>query len=188
MSSIPPGPQAETLSVADCWKYLQSSYIRSRAVINGTSPEIFPVDFLSVKEILVSHSPGTKQRALLIGAAVALETDGLTPHGTEVWSVVVKGIPASFAGDLTSLAEAGPDREPWEPGLKEHPVQIRPAEVSGRRFAVDPRSRWWPPQDFRRTGHRTNNERGQVHVWKPSRDSSDLMVACDTWWSDHVLP
>jgi hypothetical protein len=27
-------------------------------------------------------------------------------------------------------------------------VQIRPAEISGRRFPVTPRTRWWPPQDF----------------------------------------
>jgi nitroimidazol reductase NimA-like FMN-containing flavoprotein (pyridoxamine 5'-phosphate oxidase superfamily) len=159
MSTIPPGPQTETLSLADCWKYLQSSYIGRLAVINGTSPEIFPVNFLSVKEILVFRTaPGTKLRALLTGAVVALETDGLNPYGTEVWSVVVKGTPAPFAGDLTSLAEAGPDREPWEPGLKEHLVQIRPTEVSdaGSRYIHDPVGGLH--RIFRRTGHRTNND------------------------------
>ena len=88
-------------------------------MINGTSPETFPVNFLSVRQMLVFRTaPGTKPRALLTGAAVALETDGLNPYGTEVWSVVVKGIPSSFEGDPTSLEEAGPDRQPWEPGLR----------------------------------------------------------------------
>jgi nitroimidazol reductase NimA-like FMN-containing flavoprotein (pyridoxamine 5'-phosphate oxidase superfamily) len=135
--------------VAECWKYLQSSYIGRLAVINGSSPEIFPVNFLAVRQMLIFRTaPGTKLRALLTGAAVALETDGLNPYGTEVWSVVVKGKPAPFEGDTSSLEEAGPDREPWEAGLKEHLVQIMPTEVTGRRFAVHPRSRWWPPQDF----------------------------------------
>ncbi|MET3176799.1 UNVERIFIED_ORG: nitroimidazol reductase NimA-like FMN-containing flavoprotein (pyridoxamine 5'-phosphate oxidase superfamily) [Arthrobacter sp. UYCu721] len=125
MSTLQPGPQTETLALADCWEYLQSSYIGRLAVINGTSPEIFPVNFLAVGQMLVFRTaPGTKLRALLTGVAVALETDGLNPYGTEVWSVVVKGIPAPFDGEPTSLEEAGPDREPWEPGLKEHLVQI----------------------------------------------------------------
>lgn len=149
MSTFQSGPQTEILASADCWKYLRSSYIGRLAVINGTSPEIFPVNFLCVREMLVFRTaPGTKLRALLTGLAVALETDGLNPYGTEVWSVVVKGIPSRFEGDPTSLEAAGPDREPWEPGLKEHLVQIRPTDVSGRRFAVHPRSRWWPPLDF----------------------------------------
>jgi uncharacterized protein len=88
MSTIPPRPQTEILSLAECWKYLQSSYIGRLAVINGTSPEIFTVNFLSVRQMLVFGTSGTKLRALLTGAAVALETDGLNPYGTEVWSVV----------------------------------------------------------------------------------------------------
>ncbi|WP_285240453.1 pyridoxamine 5'-phosphate oxidase family protein [Pseudarthrobacter sp. MEB009] len=149
MTTIQPGPQTETLSPAECWDYLQSSYIGRLAVINGTSPEIFPVNYLAVNGTLVFRTaPGTKLRALATGAAVALETDGLNAYGTEVWSVVVKGIPAPFEGDLTSLAEADPDRQPWAPGLKDHFVQIAPTEISGRRFPVHSRSRWWPPLDF----------------------------------------
>lgn len=149
MGTSQPGPKAEVLTVEDCWKYLASSYIGRLAVINGTTPEIFPVNFVPVERTLVFRTaPGTKLRSLLAGTPVALEADGLNLYATEVWSVVVKGIPAPISGSEVNLELAGPDREPWEPGLKEHLIQIRPTEVTGRRFSVHSRTRWWPPQDF----------------------------------------
>lgn len=149
MSTPASDPDIEVLGPEDCWQYLQSSYIGRLAVINGTVPEIFPVNFMVVEATLVFRTaPGTKLRALLKGGTVAFEVDGLNPYGTEVWSVVVKGEPGPFVGDPAGLQAAGPDREPWQPGLKEYLVQIQPAEISGRRFAVSPRTRWWPPQDF----------------------------------------
>lgn len=149
MSSSSPESHTEVLAPAECWKYLKSSYIGRLAVLNGTVPEIFPLNFMIVGEAVVFRTaPGTKLRALLTGAAVAFEADGMNAYATEVWSVVVKGVPVPFDGDLATLQDAGPDREPWQPGLKEHLIQIVPAEVSGRRFSVSPRTRWWPPQDF----------------------------------------
>ena len=149
MSNSPSESHVEVLAPADCWKYLQSSYIGRLAVINGAVPEIFPVNFMVVdKTVVFRTAPGTKLRALLSGTAAAFEVDGLNPYGTEVWSVVIKGQPEPFDGDPASLQEAGPDREPWQPGLKDHLIQIRTADISGRRFAVSPRTRWWPPQDF----------------------------------------
>lgn len=150
MSTSIPEPQTEVLPPEDCWKYLRSSYIGRLAVINGGAPEIFPVNFLVVGETLVFRTaPGTKLTTLLTGAPVAFEADGLNAYATEVWSVVVKGAPGRFDGDPAQLAEAGgPDRQPWEAGTKEHLVQIRSTDISGRRFAVSPRSRWWPPQDL----------------------------------------
>jgi uncharacterized protein len=149
MSSASPGSQTEILAPSDCWNYLKSSYIGRLAVINGSVPEIFPVNFMTVGQTLVIRTgPGTKLRALLDGGTVAFEADGMNAYSTEVWSVVVKGVPGPFEGDQTDLDAAGPDREPWQRGLKEHLVQITPSEVSGRRFAVSPRTRWWPPLDF----------------------------------------
>ncbi|WP_050055021.1 pyridoxamine 5'-phosphate oxidase family protein [Pseudarthrobacter siccitolerans] len=151
MSAADSGPKAEVLSVEDCWKYLDASYIGRLAVISGGSPEIFPVNFVPVKKTLVFRTaPGTKLRSLLTGAPVCFETDGLNAYGTEVWSVVVKGTPAPVSGNEleSELKAATPDREPWGPGLKDHMIQLRPTEVTGRRFAVHSRTRWWPPLDF----------------------------------------
>jgi nitroimidazol reductase NimA-like FMN-containing flavoprotein (pyridoxamine 5'-phosphate oxidase superfamily) len=151
MGTSASGPKVQVLSLEDCWKYLESSYIGRLAVINGTSPEIFPVNFVPVERALVFRTaPGTKLRSLLAETPVCLETDGLNVYGTEVWSVVVKGIPGPISGngmDL-KLKKAGPDREPWGPGLKEHLIQITPTEITGRRFTVHSRTRWWPPLDF----------------------------------------
>jgi uncharacterized protein len=148
MSNTAPPPATEVLPPEDCWKYLQSSYIGRLAVISGAAPEIFPVNILTIgRSVVFRTAPGTKLRALLTGAPVALETDGLNAYSTEVWSVVLKGTPGPFTGNPADL-QAGPDHEPWQGGLKEHLVQITPVEVSGRRFAVSPRTRWWPPLDF----------------------------------------
>jgi hypothetical protein len=62
--------------------------------------------------------------------------------------VVAKGRPGPFDEGSVPLAETDADREPWEPGIKDHLIAITPTDLSGRRFAVSPRHRWWPPVDF----------------------------------------
>ena len=149
MDNSPSGPKTEVLPEAECWKYLRSSYIGRLAVINGTTPEIFPVNFVPAEGALYFRTaPGTKLYSLLAGTVVALETDGLNAYSTEVWSVVVKGIPEPVADGNVPLELSDPDREPWESGVKEHLIRINPTEVTGRRFYVQSRTRWWPPQDF----------------------------------------
>lgn len=145
----PQGRKAEVLTTDECWKYLRSSYIGRLAVINDGLPEIFPVNFVPLEgRIFFRTAEGTKLRSLLEGTPVAVETDGLNAYSTEVWSVVIKGIPAPVSDDEVDLDIAGPDRGPWEPGIKEHLIQIQPTSVTGRRFPVHSRTRWWPPLDF----------------------------------------
>lgn len=149
MADSPAGSQTEILPPDECWRYLRSSYIGRLAVINGDIPEIFPVNFSVAGETLVFRTaPGTKLRALLGGAVAALEVDGLSPYATEVWSVVAKGIPEPFDETRMTLPDDDADREPWEAGIKDHLVAITPTEITGRRFAVRSRTRWWPPVDF----------------------------------------
>lgn len=149
MTDSPAGSQTEILPADECWKYLRSSYIGRLAVINGDVPEIFPVNFSVTGETLVFRTaPGTKLRALLSGAAAAFEVDGLNPYATEVWSVVAKGRPEPFDETRISLPDGDPDREPWQPGIKDHLVALTPTDLTGRRFAVRSRTRWWPPVDF----------------------------------------
>ncbi|BCW79250.1 MULTISPECIES: pyridoxamine 5'-phosphate oxidase family protein [Micrococcaceae] len=149
MTDSPAGSRTELLNPDECWRYLRSSYIGRLAVINGDVPEIFPVNFSVAGETLVFRTaPGTKLRALLSGAVAALEVDGLNPYATEVWSVVAKGRPEPFDEERMALPDADADREPWEPGIKDHLVAITPTDITGRRFAVRSRTRWWPPVDF----------------------------------------
>ncbi|NUT70063.1 pyridoxamine 5'-phosphate oxidase family protein [Pseudarthrobacter sp. C4D7] len=149
MTDSAAGPRTELLNADECWRYLRSSYIGRLAVINGDVPEIFPVNFSVAGETLMFRTaPGTKLRALLSGAVAALEVDGLNPYATEVWSVVAKGRPEPFDDKRMVLPESDADREPWEPGIKDHLVALTPTDITGRRFAVRSRSRWWPPVDF----------------------------------------
>ena len=143
------GSRTELLNPDECWRYLRSSYIGRLAVINGDVPEIFPVNFSVAGESLVFRTgPGTKLRALLSGAVAALEVDGLNSYATEVWSVVAKGKPEPFDETRMTLPDPDADREPWEPGIKDHLVALTPTDLTGRRFAVRSRTRWWPPVDF----------------------------------------
>jgi nitroimidazol reductase NimA-like FMN-containing flavoprotein (pyridoxamine 5'-phosphate oxidase superfamily) len=143
------GRKAEALTMDECWKYLESSYIGRLAVINGAIPEIFPVNFVPIERTLVIRTaPGTRLRSLLAGTPVALEADGLNIYATEAWSVVVKGIPAPVSDQEVNLEMAGPDREPWGPGPQR---TYDPDHSDGRQWAqvrVRSRTRWWPPQDF----------------------------------------
>ncbi len=149
MTDSPAGSQTEILPADECWKYLRSSYIGRLAVINGDIPEIFPVNFSVAGQTLVFRTaPGTKLRALLGGAVAAFEVDGLNPYATEVWSVVAKGRPEPFDETRMSLPDGDTDREPWQPGIKDHLVALTPTDITGRRFAVRSRTRWWPPVDF----------------------------------------
>lgn len=149
MTDSPAGSQTEILRPDECWRYLRSSYIGRLAVINGDVPEIFPVNFSVAGETLVFRTaPGTKLRALLTGAVAALEVDGLNPYSTEVWSVVAKGRPEPFDETRMTVPADDADREPWEPGIKDHLIAITPTDLTGRRFPVRSRARWWPPVDF----------------------------------------
>lgn len=98
--------------------------------------------------LLFRTAPGAKLKALLTSTPVAFETDGLGMYSTEVWSVVVKGIPDEVPDGGAPIELADRDREPWMPGPKDHLTRITPNEVTGRRFAVRSRTRWWPPIDF----------------------------------------
>ena len=97
MGTSQTGPNPEVLTVDECWKHLASSYIGRLAVIHGTTPEIFPVNFVPIERTLVFRTgPGTKLRSLLEGRPVAFETDGLNVYGTEVWSVVSRACPRLY--------------------------------------------------------------------------------------------
>jgi hypothetical protein len=101
------GPTPEVLTGDECWKHLASSNIGRLAVIHGTAPEIFPLNFVPIQRTLVFRTgSGTKLRSLLEGRTVAFETDGLNVYGTEAWSVVVNEIPTPISDSDVNLVAA----------------------------------------------------------------------------------
>ncbi len=148
MQSDTSGSPTEVLTVHDCWKYLRSASVGRVAVIAGGRPEIFPVNYVPDSGTVIFRTgPGTKLDALLGGGPLALEADGLNTYGTIAWSVIVKGTASVVDSqeEFQEAADAG--LSPWESGSKDHLVRITPAEVSGRRFVINPPSHWWPPLD-----------------------------------------
>ncbi|MDQ0028668.1 pyridoxamine 5'-phosphate oxidase family protein [Arthrobacter bambusae] len=141
-------PDTEELSVHDCWKYLRSSSVARVAVVNGDSPEIFPINYVPDEGTVVFRTgPGTKLGAVLAGRMIALEADGFNTYGTIAWSVIVKGHAEIVSVDEELQAFSSMELSPWEPGAKDHLIRVTPTELTGRRFVISPPSRWWPPRD-----------------------------------------
>ena len=138
----------EVLRIHECWKYLRSSSVGRLAVVKNGEPEIFPVNYLPEDgTVLFQTGPGTKLDALLGGKPVVMEADGFNAYGTISWSVVVKGQPEPVSSREEILAAVGHGLSPWEPGEKDYLIRIMPTEISGRRFIIEPSTRWWAPQD-----------------------------------------
>ena len=148
MNSDASTQETEVLDTHDCWKYLRSASVCRVAVSTDGGPEIFPVNYVpDFGTVIFRTGPGTKLDAVAAGSPVAVEADGLNDYGTIAWSVIIKGT-ASVVGskeDFQEAADAG--LSPWQAGSKDHLVRVTPTEVSGRRFVVNPPSRWWPPLD-----------------------------------------
>lgn len=142
------GPETEVLDIHDCWKYLRSASVCRIAITAGGGPEVFPVNYVpDYGTVVFRTGPGTKLDAVRGGEPVALEADGLNTYDTIAWSVIVKG-----TADVVDTQEAFQEAadaglSPWETGSKDHLVRVTPTEVSGRRFVINPPSRWWPPLD-----------------------------------------
>ncbi|WP_164200023.1 pyridoxamine 5'-phosphate oxidase family protein [[Micrococcus luteus] ATCC 49442] len=148
MQSHTSGPETEVLSVHDCWKYLRAASVCRVAVVTGGEPEIFPVNYVPDNGTVVFRTAsGRKLDAVLAGSAIALEADGFNKYGTIAWSVVVKGTAAVVDSQESFQEAADAGLSPWESGSKDHLVRVTPSEVTGRRFVINPPSRWWPPLD-----------------------------------------
>lgn len=139
-------PEAETLDLPDCWRYLRSTSVCRIAFIQGETAEIFPVNYVpSNGTLLIRTGEGTKLDALADHRAVSLETDGLNQYGTIAWSVVVKGVAAlvTDTDEIQDAMDAG--LSPWQSGTKNSLLRVTPSELTGRRFVTAQPSKWWPP-------------------------------------------
>ena len=141
-------PEAETLGLHDCWRYLRSSSLCRIAFTHGDTVEIFPVNYVpSNGTLLIRTGEGTKLDTVSSRKAVSLEADGLNQYGTIAWSVVVKGRAAAVddTEEFQDAADAG--LSPWQPGQKNSLIRITPEDITGRRFVISPPTKWWAPLD-----------------------------------------
>ena len=123
-----------TLSEAECWARLRDTDLGRVAVIVGTTPDIFPVNYLVHRdELVIRTEAGTKLAGATLMPAVAFETDSFDPESRTGWSVVVKGHgrEPTKLDEVVELDDLG--MEPWVDAPKTRWLVITPREITGRR-------------------------------------------------------
>ena len=124
------------LSTEECWAVLREQTLGRIAVSAAGNVDIFPVNYVTHDDtVLFRTAPGTKLLELAINDRVAFEVDGHTSG--EAWSVVLKGRAERVERQSEIDAADALPLTPWLPTLKYRWVRIRPAELTGRRFARD---------------------------------------------------
>ena len=72
------GTHLEDLSEDECWSRLRDASVGRLAVVVGSQPDIFPVNYVvDGRELVIRTEPGTKLAGAIIGQLVALEIDFL---------------------------------------------------------------------------------------------------------------
>lgn len=130
------------LSPDECWEAVRSAEVGRLGVLIDGDPEIFPVNYaVNHGTIVFRTAEGTKLDGALSAGRVVFEVDGFDPDTNRAWSAVVKGTtdrPRTVEDILETVALP---IFPWQAGDKTHYVTIVPAEITGRRFHVQPGAR-----------------------------------------------
>ncbi len=133
----PAAKQTEVLSADECWRLLRTASVARLALCVEGRPEIFPVNIqVDHGTVVFRTAEGTKARAAIDEAPIAVEADGLDDGGTQAWSVVVKGTARTISTTRELLDTIDLPVHPWESGRKDRFVRVTPDGVTGRRFTV----------------------------------------------------
>lgn len=126
----------EVLERRECLELLASHPVGRVAVVLGSSPLIFPVNYaLDGDSIVFRSDEGSKLAGARNGFHMSFEIDGIDDDERRGWSVVVNGVGREVV-DATELARMKTlDLHPWSPGAKGHWIRIRPETMTGRRLA-----------------------------------------------------
>lgn len=139
MATIDERTGLESLSEEACWELLRAGEIARLAVVVGTQPDIFPINYLvDGQTLLVRTSPGTKLAAAVLNGRVALEIDDTDSATRSGWSVVVHGHAVEIEDLPELLAAEDSGLQPWARSLKNRWLRITPDGVTGRRVPGDP--------------------------------------------------
>lgn len=126
----------EVIDRDGCLRLLAAGGVGRVAVIAGSEPVIFPVNYVLVDDRIAFRSaPGSKLQAIDWGSKVSFEVDDIDPVAKAGWSVVAVGR-AEQVVDARRRAEIveATGLEPWAEGDHEHLVLVHPDRLSGRRI------------------------------------------------------
>jgi len=137
MTTTTPNDDVAVLDPPECWELLRQAEVGRLAVMVGSTPDIFPINFLVDHGTVVFRTAaGTKLAGAVLGRVVAFESDGWDLERGEAWSVVVKG----HAREIEQLHEYLDALDlplfPWVASPKPRFVRIEPDSITGRRFRV----------------------------------------------------
>lgn len=126
------------LSDEECWELLRSAEFGRLAFHLAEQVHITPINYaVDGETLLFRTAEGSKLLAVVMNPDIAFEIDSYTDDLAT--SVILRGAARVLEEDEEHRAENVPLR-PWVPTLKYNVVEIRPTELSGRRFEL---SRPW---------------------------------------------
>ena len=129
----------EVLSRAECLSRLGATGLGRIAVVNGTEPAIFPVNYATYRGgILFRTAAGAKLAAAVRRAVLAFEIDGFDAVYHTGWSVLVVG-PARVVDDPAELREVALlPLTRWAPASgRQAIVHLRARRISGRQITYE---------------------------------------------------
>lgn len=136
-------PPEGKLDFDECWELLEGGVVGRLALIADDRPEIFPVNYVLLRRSIVFRSAGGKKLwGAEGGRLAAFEIDGYDPRQEEAWSVIARGETEVMSSDEEKAAVDALHLEPWQPGVKDNYIRLRPQVLTGRRFKVSKPDLW----------------------------------------------
>lgn len=134
-AEVDPRTGLADIDEATCWELLSQHGVGRLAVVVGTVPDIFPVNYVvDGRRIVVRTEGGTKLAAAVLHGSVAFEIDEIDEDAHVGWSVVVAGRarePRTLE-EVVEIDDLGVT--PWAQVPKTRYVVIEPDRVTGRRL------------------------------------------------------
>lgn len=126
------------MTTEECWELLRSEEFGRLAFHLAEQVHITPINYaVDGDTLLFRTAEGSKLLAVVMNPDIAFEIDSYTEDTAK--SVILRGTARQLDELEEHRAENVPLR-PWVPTLKYNVVEIRPTEISGRRFDL---SRPW---------------------------------------------
>jgi len=122
------------MTTEECWEMLRAQEFGRAAFHLGSEVHLTPINYAAEHDTLLFRTAeGSKLLAVEMNPDVAFEIDEFDEHHAR--SVIVRGIARHLGEDEEHRAENVALR-PWVPTLKYDVVEIRPTEITGRRFEL----------------------------------------------------
>lgn len=122
------------LSQQECWDLLRSHQFGRLAFHLGPEVHLTPVNYMVDGDTLLFRTaPGNKLVGVAMNSDVVFEIDEYDEQIAS--SVIVRGVARRLDEDQQHRAD-DVSLQPWVPTQKYEVVEIRPEEISGRRFVL----------------------------------------------------